>query len=95
MSDYSVGFAGAPWGEPIDRDDEVDEFVDCPQCGGPQEWETCHQCQGEGGRDLYEEDPIAYEPNDWEDCRICDGLGGYLVCLNLPHKEPTPQAAIK
>ena len=31
MNDYSVGFAGAPHGEPIDRDEEHEAYY-CPIC---------------------------------------------------------------
>jgi hypothetical protein len=51
------------------------------------EWVDCQACQGEGGRDLYEENPLEYDPGEIEPCDVCYGAGGYLECPNLPHTD--------
>ena len=84
----------------IHHDDLIDMGVDpdelaeedtpsCTICGFDMESEECWQCHGEGGRDLYEEDPLAYAPGDWEHCPECKGIGYYWQCPNVPHKEAT------
>ncbi|MPZ24806.1 MAG: hypothetical protein GEU28_15050 [Dehalococcoidia bacterium] len=73
----------------MDVDDERTEGEDCPRCGGWQDWETCWNCGGEGGRDLYEESPIEYPPGAWRTCDNCKGEGGYLVCYACARGEST------
>lgn len=57
-----------------------DDFKTCPRCQADMEYETCWKCGGEGGRYLYEEDPIYYLPDDWEDCDECGGNGTLDYC---------------
>lgn len=51
-----------------------------PECGREIEYEDCFDCGGEGGRDLHEEDPIAYAPGEWSTCETCDGNGTLVYC---------------
>lgn len=57
-----------------------DDFKTCPRCDADMEWEDCWKCGGEGGRDLYEEDSLAYEPGDWATCEECGGTGSIDFC---------------
>lgn len=52
----------------------------CGRCGNEVEFEECHNCGGEGGRDLYEEDPLSYAPDDWAECEECRGNGTLPWC---------------
>ena len=58
----------------------LDEPAGCEVCGADLEWIECWQCLGDGGFDLYEEDPIFYAPGDRESCDECGGQGGWLGC---------------
>lgn len=51
-----------------------------PECGLGVDYSDCFDCGGEGGRDLYEEDPLAYGPDDWAECPTCDGTGTLIWC---------------
>ena len=63
----------------------------CPRCECCQMiWETCHDCGGDGYRELYEEDPLWYDIDDIEDCDTCNGKGGFWICdcdKNGKHKN--------
>lgn len=56
------------------------EFPTCGLCGREIDYEDCFNCGGEGGRELYEEDPLYYSPDDWEDCETCEGAGTLAFC---------------
>lgn len=71
-------------------DDELEEDVPlCAVCGYEMETEECYKCFGEGGRDLYEENPVEYAPGDWENCDACEGIGYYWQCPQTPHMAVT------
>lgn len=73
--------------EGVDFDDTDDEGPACTICGCEMDAEECYKCHGDGGRDLYEENPIEYAPGDWEHCDECKGIGYYWQCPNVPHEE--------
>jgi hypothetical protein len=54
------------------------DFPICGLCHRDLEFVDCSACGGEGGRDLYEEDPLAYALGEWAECDECEG-GGFLV----------------
>lgn len=56
------------------------EWPVCGLCRQDIEYEDCFNCGGEGGRDLYEDDPVYYSPDDWEDCSECRGNGTLAWC---------------
>lgn len=56
------------------------EEVQTCSCGLELEFEDCWQCGGEGGRDLYEEDPLAFAPGEWASCTECRGVGTIPYC---------------
>jgi len=61
--------------------EELDEFVMCPRCGCCEiGYESCWQCFGAGGFDIYAETPLEAEPGEWEHCEECLGVGTYPVC---------------
>ena len=66
----------------------TDEDNFCRICGSSLVWEECPDCYGEGGHDLYEEDPNWYDPGEWEACPYCKGKGGFLICC---HDATHPQ----
>lgn len=56
------------------------DYPVCDECGLEVEYEDCFNCGGEGGRNLYEDDPLYYSPDDWEDCSECGGGGTLIWC---------------
>lgn len=66
----------------------------CTKCQAEVEYEDCWNCGGEGGRDLYEEDPLAYLPDEWADCTECDGRGTNPFCPNCGVVESRPREIV-
>jgi hypothetical protein len=62
----------------------------CKVCGWELEREICAECDGEGWRECYEDDPLWYDEDDTEPCTWCDGRGGYWVCANYDNHPETP-----
>lgn len=65
---------------PAGWDDPILDVEVCSACGAEMVWTDCWECHGEGGFDLYEEDPFYYDAGDTEPCGTCNGSGGYLEC---------------
>ena len=60
-----------------------DGTILCSYCRHEVEWEPCYLCNGEGGHDGYEEDPLWYHPGEIATCPQCGGRGGAYWCGNL------------
>lgn len=71
-----------PWSFHVPRYAEDIAIEICTKCRAEVEYEDCWNCGGEGGRDLYEEDPLAHAPGEWADCTECDGRGTLPFCPN-------------
>lgn len=56
--------------------------VICEGCGRDCDEIDCYACNGEGGFDGYEEDPLWYDLGDIVACSECDGRGGWWRCSN-------------
>jgi hypothetical protein len=55
----------------------------CPSCGCDHTaTRICYQCNGEGFRDVYEDDLLWYDEGDIEDCRECASTGSQHWCRN-------------
>lgn len=65
-----------------ERDEWDDYGKPCPVCGGEMDWTDCDACDGDGSRDVFEDDPLWYQPGDTEPCQTCNGEGGWWVCHN-------------
>ncbi len=59
-----------------------DGTIICASCGGDVEWEPCDVCDGEGGDDGYELDPLWYLPGEIAPCPQCRGKRGAYWCSN-------------
>lgn len=79
-----------PQGDTVNEDDSDS----CTHCGNSLIYEDCLQCYGEGGRYLYEDNPIEYEPGEWTDCEVCEGTGVTTLCPNAtcPGKQANTMA---
>lgn len=60
----------------MDLDYEFDDR-ECSKCGhSPTHSRVCSECHGNGGFDLYDEDPINFSPGEeFETCEVCCGSG--------------------
>ena len=59
-----------------------DGTILCAACGGDVEWEPCGGCNGEGGHDGYDEDPLWYQSGEIAPCPQCGARGGEYWCAN-------------
>lgn len=83
MSDLDRQTSGIQYHEPEEREPPC-----CEVCGADLEWTECWQCLGDGGFDLYEEDPLVYAPGQTESCDECVGKGGWMACP-MTHESET------
>lgn len=49
----------------------------CRSCQQIITWDECPACEGEGGTDGYEEDPLWYRQGELAPCGHCAGAGGW------------------
>lgn len=70
------------------------EYPICGLCHRDLEFEDCFQCGGEGGFDLFEEDPLAYAEGEWSDCDECGGRGWIAWCRVHGHGAPVARRPV-
>lgn len=78
-------------------DDECEDGLVCPHCGGETRQRECNEIGCEDGFiDGYEDDPCWYLPGEFYACPECRGTGVVAWCVECsrdPRIKPEQEAA--